>query len=53
MRKKKKKLEILLTDNEFLGKFLKLIGSRHGADVVISADRQDVLKLLEEKSKIF
>ncbi len=52
-RKKKKKLEILLTDNKLFGEMLNMTKSLHRADVIIDPDTEAVLKLLEEKSKIF
>ncbi|MBU1808045.1 MAG: glycosyltransferase family 2 protein [Candidatus Omnitrophica bacterium] len=52
-RKKKKKLEVLLTDNEFFGKLLKMTRPLHGADVVINPDSEGLLKILAEKSKVF
>jgi len=52
-RKKKKKLEVLLTDDALLGRMLNITKPLHGADVIVSPDKRDVLQLLERKSKIF
>lgn len=52
-RKKKKKLEILLTDNKLLGRMLQLTKNLHGADVVVDPRKEEVLQLLERRSKIF
>lgn len=52
-RKKKKKLEVLLTDNEIFGRMLRFTKNLHGADVVVLPSKTDVLQLLEQKSKVF
>ncbi len=50
-RKKKKKLEIIMTDNAAFGSFLINIKSIHGADVIISAEKAEFIRLLKDKSK--
>lgn len=52
-RKKKKKIDIILTDNRIFGNFLKMIKNLHGADIVIGPDRENVLELLKAKSRQF
>ncbi len=52
-RKKKKKIEVLLTDDKLFGAILNMTKSLHGADVIVKPSTDVVLKLLEEKSKIF
>ncbi|MFH1190133.1 MAG: glycosyltransferase family 2 protein [Candidatus Omnitrophota bacterium] len=52
-RKRKKKLEVLLTDNKPFGGLLRLLKPLHGADVIINPDSEGLLKILEQKSKIF
>lgn len=49
-RKKKKALEILITDNPVFGNFLKMIRVLHGSEVFINADRENLIKRLKEKS---
>ncbi len=51
--KKKKKLEVLLTDNVLFGKALKMLKGLHGSLVIINPDKRDLLKILETKSKDF
>lgn len=52
-RRRKKKLEVLLTDNALFGYFLKLIGAFHGARVLVNPGKDEVLKILKEKSAQF
>lgn len=52
-RKKKKKLDIVLTDNRFFGNFLKMCKIFHGSDVMVSPDRKSLLEFLKRKSKEF
>ena len=50
-RKRKKRLDVILTDNLLFGKFLEVIKIFHGADVVIKPRKEDLVGLLNEKSK--
>lgn len=52
-RKKKKGLDILLTDNSFFGNFLKMIKILHGSDVLINHEKGDLFKLIKERSRQF
>lgn len=52
-RKKKKKVEVLLTDNRSFGRLLNITKSLHGADVIVGPDKESLLTLLERKSKVF
>jgi GT2 family glycosyltransferase len=52
-RKKKKKVEVLLTDNRSFGRLLNITRSLHGADVIVGPDKENLLALLERKSKVF
>jgi hypothetical protein len=52
-RKNRKRLEMLLTDNRLFGIVLKGLGILHGSDVLINPNREELLKLLKEKSKYF
>lgn len=52
-RKKKKKVEVLLTDSKPFGRLLDVAKPLHGADVIVGPDKERVLALLERKSKVF
>ncbi|MFA6078196.1 MAG: glycosyltransferase family 2 protein [Candidatus Omnitrophota bacterium] len=52
-RKKKKKLDILVTDNKALGAVLKAMKNLHGSDVFIDPDRDTLFEAIKEKSKDF
>lgn len=52
-RKKKKKVEVLLTDNKSFGRLLNITKGLHGADVIVGPDKESLLTLLERKSKVF
>jgi GT2 family glycosyltransferase len=49
-RKKKKKLDIILTDNPALGDFLNKAGSMHGADVILYPCKEKLVDLLKSKA---
>jgi len=51
-RKKKKQLEILITDNPIFGNFLKMTKFLHGSEVFINVDKEKLIKTLKEKSKV-
>jgi GT2 family glycosyltransferase len=51
-RRKKKKLDILVTDNRPLGFFFETIKALHGSDVLIDPGPEALLGLLKAKSKI-
>jgi GT2 family glycosyltransferase len=48
-RKKKKKLDIILTDNPALGRFLRNMESLHGSDVIVHPDKERLIDLLKGK----
>jgi len=48
-RKKKKKLDILLTDDPALGGFLQKMKSMHGSDVLINTGKEELVRLLKDK----
>lgn len=50
-RRKKKKIEIALTNNPVLGDFLQATRSLHDADVVVSPGREKLDELLRQKSQ--
>jgi hypothetical protein len=52
-RRRKKKLEVLITDDAIFGYFLKLIGALHGARVLVRPEKDEVLKIVKEKSAQF
>jgi len=52
-RKKKKKIDVILTDNRFLGNLLKLMKTVHGSDVIINGGNDEVSELVNRKAKIF
>lgn len=52
-RKKKKPVEVLLTDNASFGSLLAALKGLHGADVMIRPRKEEVLALLAKKSKQF
>ncbi len=52
-RKKKKKLDILVTDNRAFGAALKAMKSLHGSDVFIDPDRDALFEAIKAKSKDF
>ncbi len=47
-RSRKKKLELLFTDNPLLGNFLKITRPLHGSEVFINADKESLIKRLKE-----
>ena len=49
-RKKKKKIEVLLTDNGPFGKLLDSLKFLHGSDVMVSPDKNRLLEYLKVKS---
>ncbi|MFA4982536.1 MAG: glycosyltransferase family 2 protein [Candidatus Omnitrophota bacterium] len=51
--RKKKPLEVVITDNEALGRFLTAMKPLHGSEVVVGADKKSVLELLEKRSRNF
>jgi len=52
-RKRKKKLDILLTDDGILGSFFNAIKFLHGSEVYIDPDKDILLKKLNDMSKVF
>lgn len=50
-RKRRKKLDIILTDNPAVGDFLKKIKSMNESDIVIGAEKAEFIRLLKDKSK--
>ena len=52
-RRKKKKLEVLITDDLLFGKVLEALKVLHGSDVLITPDRDMLKRLLEVKTKQF
>lgn len=48
-RKKKKKLDILLTDSLALGSFLQKMKPMHGSDVLVNTGKEDLARLLKDK----
>jgi len=50
-RRKKKPVEVVLTDNGVLGGFLKATKLLHGADVIVRPEKEEVLRCLGEKSR--
>ena len=50
-RRKKKKLDVLITDNVIFGNFLKAITLLHSSDVMIMPDVSSLLELLEKRSR--
>lgn len=51
--KKKKKLDVLVTDDAMFGNILKAMGSVHGSDVVINPEKDKLIALLAAKSQAF
>ncbi|MDD5423586.1 MAG: glycosyltransferase family 2 protein [Candidatus Omnitrophica bacterium] len=51
--RKKKPLEVIVTDNRALGRFLAAIKPLHGSDVLVGADKEMVFDLLEKRSRSF
>ena len=47
-RKRKKKLDFILTDNTALGGFLKKMKSLHGSDVFINMGKEEIIRLLND-----
>ncbi len=52
-RKRKKKVDLLLTDNRLLGALLKATKALHGSCVVVNPVKDTVLELVRERSKHF
>jgi len=52
-RRKKKPLEIILTDNAVFGAILKSMKGLHGADVLIRPRKEELMALIEKKSREF
>lgn len=52
-RKRKKKLDFLLTDNDKFGAILKLLKPLHGSDVFVTPDKDRLLEALDERSRKF
>ena len=50
-RKNKKKLEILLTDNKFLGNILSGLRSIHDSEVIVGPDVNDLLQIINKASR--
>ena len=50
-RRRKKPLEIVITDNGRIGTFLKLLRPLHGADIAIGACDREIKALLDRKSR--
>lgn len=50
-RKKKKKLDILLTDNKFFGNILSGLKNLHNSEVMVNPDVNDLSRLVREISK--
>jgi hypothetical protein len=50
-RRKKKPVEVLITDDPAVGALLRAVGPLHGADVLLRPSKDEVLELLERKSK--
>ena len=50
-RKKKKKLEVLLTDDAVFGNMLNATKPLHGSDVMVGPDKKELLELLKKKSR--
>ncbi len=52
-RKSKKKLDVLLTDDNVLGAILKFTRKLHESDVMVNPRKNELFELLKEKSKEF
>ncbi len=52
-RKKKKKLEVLLTDDAALGGILNATRPLHGSEVMVDPKKKELLELLKKKSREF
>jgi len=52
-RSKKKPLEIILTDNAIFGSLLKSMKGLHGAEVLVRPKKEELMALIEKKSKQF
>jgi hypothetical protein len=52
-RRKKKKLDILVSDNSLFGHALEAMRPLHGSDVLVAPDQDSLLKLLEMRTKQF
>lgn len=52
-RRKKKPIEVLLTDNPAFGAIMKSMKALHGADVMVSPRKDELMALLEKKSREF
>jgi GT2 family glycosyltransferase len=50
-RKRKKPIEIVLTDNRAIGGFLRLTRFMHGADVLVNPQKDELLALIEKRSR--
>lgn len=50
-RKRKKRIDLLLTENRLFGKFLNLIRPLHGADIIIRPQMEEVINLLKDRSR--
>jgi hypothetical protein len=52
-RKKKKKIDVAVTDNAFFGSILNMMRPIHGADVMVLPKPGELLGLLKERSQQF
>jgi GT2 family glycosyltransferase len=52
-RKRKKRLEILITDNEFLGKVLRVLRRLHGSEVMVKPRVDSLSQLAANLSKVY
>jgi GT2 family glycosyltransferase len=50
-RRRKKTIALVLTDNRAMGAFLKMTKPLHGADVMISPDKDEVMRALSVQSR--
>lgn len=52
-RKKKKRIDVVVTDDLILGRALKACGFAHGSEVLVNATTDALLNIVKEKSKVF
>jgi GT2 family glycosyltransferase len=52
-RKKKKPIEVLLTDSESFGGLLTALKGLHGADVLVRPSKEQIMAIIEKKSREF
>lgn len=52
-RRKKKALELVLTDSKSVGSFLSMARFAHGADIIVRPEKDRLLEMLSARSRIF